>query len=205
MRIAIIVEGKTEDAFLTPLRTFLEGRLQNRMPNLDPFPYDGRIPTENKLRKAVERLLADSRRPADHVIALTDVYTGENPPTFVDAQDAKTKMNRWVGGDPRFHPHVALYDFEAWLVPYWTDLQILAGHNRAAPRRNPENINHNNPPSHRIRELFRMGQNGLDYVKPRDARRILKNKDLMISIQKCAELKAFVNTIISCSGGAMIT
>jgi hypothetical protein len=44
MKIALIVEGRTETAFLPHLRDFLRPRLHD-MPNIDPFPYDGRIPT----------------------------------------------------------------------------------------------------------------------------------------------------------------
>jgi hypothetical protein len=59
------------------------------------------------------------------VIALTDVYTGTDD--FLDAADAKQKMRAWVGKNDRFHPHVAQHDFEAWLLPFWTDIQSLAG------------------------------------------------------------------------------
>src|SRR5262249_25958622 len=118
-----------------------------RMPKLDPFPYDGRLPSGDKLRRVVERLLADGKYPADAVIALTDVYTGSHD--FVDAADAKTKMGAWVGPNNRFYPHAAQYDFEAWLLPFWSEIQKLAGHNRTAPSGAPETVNHNNPPSHR--------------------------------------------------------
>ena len=116
VKIAILVEGQTEMAFKRHLRGFLETRLSGRMPNLDFVPYDGRIPKDQKLRRVVEDLL---RIPpmADAVVALTDIYTGTTD--FVDATDAKAKMRRWVGGESRFHPHVAQYDFEAWLLPYW--------------------------------------------------------------------------------------
>ena len=43
MKITLIVEGKTEKAFLPYLRKFLESRLPNKMPRLDVNPYDGRI------------------------------------------------------------------------------------------------------------------------------------------------------------------
>lgn len=96
MRIAIIVEGKTEKAFKPILHDFLRTRLAGSMPKLDVVPYDGRIPTGNKLKRIVERLLNDAKHPADAVIALTDVYTGTQPPDFESADDAKKKMRGWV-------------------------------------------------------------------------------------------------------------
>jgi hypothetical protein len=146
MKITIIVEGKTEKAFLPFLRQFLDSRLQQKMPKLQPNLYDGRIPTGDKLKRVVENLLK-GKYPSDHIIALTDVYTGSNPPDFINAIDAKNKMRQWVGDEPRFHPHVALHDFEAWLLPYWASVQRLAGHNKKAPNGKPETINHSNPPS----------------------------------------------------------
>src|SRR5580692_9881419 len=116
------------------------------MPRLDPFPYDGRIPREQKLRRVVENLLSHGKPPSDAVIALTDVYTGTND--FNDAADAKQKMRAWVGSEPRFHPHAAQHDFEAWLLPYWSEIQRLAGHNKAAPPGAAEAVNHSHPPAH---------------------------------------------------------
>ncbi len=203
MKISIIVEGKTEKAFLRHLRNFLKTRLAGNMPKLDIFPYDGRIPKEGKLRRVVENLL-QGKQPADYVIALTDVYTGANPPDFIDAQDAKTKMVQWVGNEPRFYPHAAQYDFEAWLLPYWPTIQRLARHNKAAPGRSPESVNHYNPPSNRIKEIFEIGDCRGSYVKPRDAERILRENDLSKAIHQCSELKAFINTILSICGGVLI-
>jgi hypothetical protein len=203
MKITLIVEGKTEKAFLPHLRRFLQGHLGGRMPRLDGNPYHGRIPTEDKLERVVRNLLT-GRNAADHVIALTDVYTGSQPPDFNDANDAKDKMRQWVGKNPRFHPHAAQYDFEAWLLPYWSTIQRLAGHKRAAPGGNPEVVNHNNPPAHRIKAVFEVGRCRESYVKPRDAGRILRENDLSVAINQCSQLKAFVNTIISVSGGQVL-
>jgi len=203
MKIALIVEGKTETAFLPHLRRLLQPRLEGNMPKLDPFPCDGRIPVKDKLKRVVQNLLS-GRNAADHVIALTDVYTGSRPPDFTDALEAKNKMRRWVGAEPRFHPHAAQYDFEAWLLPYWPTIQKLAGHNQAAPGMNPEKINHENPPAHRIKAIFEAGQCRDSYVKPRDAGRILRDNDLSVSIAQCSELKAFLNTIISICSGTII-
>jgi len=112
MKIVMIVEGATEKAFLPYLREYLKKILAGKMPKLDIHPYDGRIPTGAKLKRVVENYLVHQKNPADHVIALTDVYTGSNPPEFKDAADAKAKMWGWVGPEERFHPHAAQYDFD---------------------------------------------------------------------------------------------
>lgn len=138
--------------------------------------------------------------PADAVIALTDVYTGTKPPEFATAEQAKEKMRNWVGKEEHFFPHVALHDFEAWLLPYWGKIQRLTGSNKAAPGANPETVNHCIPPANRLAEVFRTGSKSKSYVKVRDARRILAGEDLMIAINACSELKAFVNRILQVCG-----
>jgi hypothetical protein len=196
MKITILVEGRTEMAFKSHLVDFLKQRLEGRMPRLDMFPYHGRIPKDGDLRRKVE---ASLKSGSDAVIALTDVYTGT--PDFEDATDAKRKMCQWVGPNPRFYPHAAQYDFEAWLLPFWTEIQRLAGHNRTAPPGRPEQVNHNRPPSAHIREVFRIGTCRSDYSKPRDGKRILQGKDLAVAATACPELKAFLNTILTlCEG-----
>lgn len=203
VKITFVVEGRTETAFVPFLREFLKSRLPGRMPRIDPIPYHGRIPTGQKLQRMVANSLSGSKA-ADHVIALTDVYTGTQPPDFQNAADAKAKMRQWVGDEPRFHPHAAQYDFEAWLLPYWSKIQILAGHNKAAPSSKPEAVNHNNPPAYRIKEIFEIGECRDSYVKPRDAARILRENDLSVAIDQCLELKALINTILSVCGGVVI-
>lgn len=186
MKIALIVEGATEKVFIPYLRSFLEDKLPGRMPSLHVCSYDGRIPKNDKLKRIVENLLGGGIT-ADQVIALTDVYTRTSD--FQDASDAKNKMRQWVPGEPRFHPHVAQHDFEAWLLPYWSTIQHLAGHNGAAPQGQPESVNHNNPPARRIADLFARGSCRKHYNKPRDAKRILKGNDLSIAIEALPRIK----------------
>ena len=197
MKIAILVEGATEVAFREKFREFLQGHLGQNMPRLKFIACDGRIPKEGKLKRVVENLLNNDKY--DAVIALTDVYTGTKD--FKDAAEAKAKMTDWAGNNANFYPHTALHDFEAWLLPYWSTIQRLAKHNRSAPSGFPETVNHNKPPAYRIQEIFEIGQCKSSYDKPIHGKAILKNNDLMIAIQACPELKAFVNTIISlCKG-----
>jgi len=163
------------------------------MPKLIARPFHGRLPKKEKLRRSVELNLSE----ADAVIALTDVYTGSND--FKDAEDAKRQMREWVGANPSFHAHVAQYDFEAWLLPYWDEIQKLSGSNRRAPGGHPESVDHNKPPSKWIEEIFRAGGRR-DYIKPVVAARILESQDLTIAAQACPELKAFLDTILGLCG-----
>jgi len=191
-----MVEGATEDVFIPSLRKHLKEKLEGRMPKLVTRKYNGRIPKGKRLHGDVANYLT-GKSAADYVIALTDVYTGSNPPDFKNAEDAKSQMKEWVNNDPRFFPHVAQYEFEAWLLPYWNTVQKLAGHNMKCPGNNPETVNHGKPPSHWLREIFIKGRGGRHYVKSRDAAAILRGKDLQTAIDKCAELRSLMDTIIS--------
>jgi hypothetical protein len=92
MKIALIVEGETEDAFKEALQRFLKENLPSeKMPVLKMLPQGGRVPKEDKLK----RLVRDLCVKYDAVIALTDVYRGTKD--FTDAADAKAKMRQWVG------------------------------------------------------------------------------------------------------------
>ncbi|MBE9230165.1 DUF4276 family protein [Cuspidothrix issatschenkoi LEGE 03284] len=200
MKIAILVEGATETAFKPILLDFLKSRLQE-MPKIKFISHDGRIPKRDKLQRIVDNLLI-GKDAFDAVIALTDVYTGTND--FQDAADAKAKMSDWVGNNPNFYPHVAQHDFEAWLLPYWSRIQKLAISNKSLPGSIPEKVNHGNPPSYRIKEIFETGKCQRSYNKIRDAARILKDQDLMVSINQCPEFKAFINTILKLCQGDLI-
>ena len=201
MRIALIVEGKTERAFLPALRNYLTRTLAGQMPTLKAIPQGGRVPKEDKLKRLVEHLLTEH----DAVIALTDVYTNKDPNhrDFTDAADAKNKMRNWVGDNPNFHPHAAQYDFEAWLLPYWPALQKLARHNRNAPSGRPETVNHDKSPAYHIAQLFESGKSR-SYNKERDAPKILADNDLAVSISQCPELKSLINTILILCGSAAL-
>lgn len=115
MKIAILVEGATEMAFKSKLQEFLQTRLGQQMPRLKFISCKGRIHKEKKLKGVVEKLLT-GEDACDAVIALTDVYTGTKD--FKDAADAKAQMKNWVGNNPKFYPHAASHDFEAWLLPF---------------------------------------------------------------------------------------
>ncbi len=201
-RIAIIVEGATEKVFIPTVRRFLQTQLGGQaMPKLDAVPCHGRIPTHDGLRKKVSLLLS-GKFAADAVVALTDVYTGTSE--FRDAGDAKNKMRNWVGKEPRFYAHAAQHDFEAWLLPFWSDIQRLAGSTAPKASPHPEQVNHGHPPAYHLKEVFRMGNGGRSYVKTRDAARILREQNLAMAAKECPELKAFLNTLLGLCGAKPI-
>lgn len=202
MKIALIIEGETERVFLPYLRDFLNSRLRGNMPRLIPHKYDGRVPKGEKLKRIVGALLRGANPDADHVIALTDVYTGSND--FQSGEEARQRMRSWVGPNERFHPHAAQHDFEAWLLPFWPTIQRLAQHNRTAPAGPPESVNHNHPPSFHIKAIFRTGDGPRHYTKTRDAARILRENDLSVAAAACPGLRAFLNTILRLCDGEPI-
>lgn len=193
-------EGSTEKAFLPTLRTFLYRHLADRMPKLSPRPAHGRLPKGDRLKREVELHL----REHDHVVALTDVYTGSDSQDFTTAADARRKMHEWVGGNPCFHPHAAQYEFEAWLIPYWSKIQTLAKSPQRPPSGAPESVNHGNPPSRVLKGVFGSGAKRIDYLKILHASAILRDQDLIIAANACPELKAMLNTILALSGGKPI-
>ena len=202
MRIVLIVEGRTEEVFLSALKRFLWSRLPpaGEKPRIEANRQDGLIPTGPDLKRLVGRHLSGG---ANAVIALTDVN-----PVFTDATDAKNKMRLWVGDERRFHAHTAQHDFEAWLLPNWDEIKKITGCSRNAPPGNPELVNHNSPPSERVREAFRTGaktKNRRSYVKTRDAKRILDGQDLTVAARQCAELRALLNTIPTLCGSTPIS
>nr|WP_204105929.1 hypothetical protein [Spirulina major] len=70
MKIAILVEGETEMAFKEKLHSFLKPILDQKMPTLKFIPQNGRIPTNDKLKRVVENLLS-GKNAYQAVIALT--------------------------------------------------------------------------------------------------------------------------------------
>jgi len=196
-----MVEGETERAFQQILRRFLDTRLHRGVLTLKFTTFHGALPTGEKLKRIVTIHLTGAKA-YDHVIWLSDVYPGGRH--WKTAAEAKARAREWVGEEPKFHPHVALHDFEAWLLPYWDRIKAHSGSNRREPAANPESVNHSRPPASLLAETYRTGSKGKAYKKPIDAQAILKDQDLLIAINKCPELKAFVNTLLRLAGGIQI-
>ena len=197
-RIAIIVEGATETMFKPAIRRFLQTTLAGQMPRLDFVPQDGRLPKGPALCRLVRNLLRDHNA----VVALTDVYTGTTPPDFTNAADAKRQLRAWVGEEPRFHPHAAQFEVEAWLLPYWPRIQKVAGSTRGAPPGSPETVNHDQPPARLLNAVFGAGTTKRRYSKTRDGSAILRDQNIEVAAAACPELRAFLDTLLQIAKAA---
>lgn len=192
MKIVVLSEGKTETVCKRKFKEFVDEIAKKEgkpLVGLSTKQFKGPI-TEKELKARVKMSLNDSDTVA--VIALTDVY-----PKYKSAGEAKETLRKWVGGEPRFHPHAAQFDFEAWLIPYWDDICKRLGRKKQVPGREPEKINLMKPPSKHLEELYRTANR--HYDKANDAHTILRDKDLTIAAGRCPELKSFLNTILRCA------
>jgi hypothetical protein len=81
----------------------------------------------------------------------------------------KKKMQQWAGNNPKSYPHAARYGFEAWLIPFWHEIQRIADTAIGSRGASPEKIDYDNPPSRRIRRTFQAGSCRGACVKTPDA------------------------------------
>jgi len=195
MKIVVLVEGKTEIALRTKLNEFINDRLKLENKSrigIDTKSFKG-TPDCDQIKDRVEMNLNNPDVIA--VVGLLDVY-----PNFKSAGETKNFLRDCVGDEPRFYPHAAQFDFEAWLMPFWDDICRKLKINKKSPGANPEQINLNKPPSKYLEELYRLAKSRYKYDKIRDAYSILKDKDLTYSAKQCTELKSFLNTLLNCVG-----
>ena len=191
MKIVLLAEGATERAARERLKVFLDERRGDRpRVGLQIRTVDGGLRQRDVFGRCQEYL----RDPqVCGVVALTDVY-----PAFLDAPSARTTVRGWMPNDPRCHSAAALHDFEAWLLCGWDAILARLGIQRAPFGANPETINGDNPPAHRLRDLFQTKRRR--YIKPVDGKLLFDQLDLLNAATRCGELKRFLNTLLSCAG-----
>lgn len=193
MRIVILCEGRTEAALNRGLRELFQQRSGARRVGLETRP----VP-RSKLPRLVERF--GSSDDVAGIIALTDVY-----PDFESADEAKACLVRLAGQSPfieKFRAHVAQFELESWMMPFWDDIAKSIGVEAKKPGEKPEEINHEKPPSKHLKELFRRAkQPRRNYDKVRYASKWLTAKRLGRAAEVCPELKALLTSLLELAGG----
>ncbi|MCH7719816.1 MAG: DUF4276 family protein [Planctomycetes bacterium] len=193
MRVVVICEGKTE-VTLRPAWTKLvqRRRLTKATAAIKTRAMRGPV-CQPKLVRVVGELGAKS--DVAGIIVLTDVYPASS------AQEVMGKINRLVAEAAPKAPcrtHVAQFDVEAWAMPFWDEIAASLGFEASRPRAKPEDINHKNPPSKRLRALYRRA--GYAYDKVRDGRKWLTADRLERAAKDCPQLKDFLNSLLEFAG-----
>jgi hypothetical protein len=200
-KIVVMAEGATEKAALPWVKHFLDVRAGDRPKiRLETNIFNGAL-GESEVRGRAEKFL--SKPDVIGVIALLDLY-----PQFkgVDLVSAKNTVRSWMPEDPRCYVHFAKHDFEAWLLVGWDAIVKQSGAKSGFKPWGawPEQINHDNPPAHRLADLFNRGQPQRKYKKPIDGKKLFEQLDLVEVAKACPEFKAFLNTLLSLAAYAPI-
>ncbi|MCH7702092.1 MAG: DUF4276 family protein [Planctomycetes bacterium] len=88
-------------------------------------------------------------------------------------------------------------------MPFWDEIAASLGFKASRPKAKPEDINHKNPPSKRLRALYRRA--GYAYDKVRDGRKWLTADRLERAAKDCPQLKDFLNSLLEFAGAEKLT
>ena len=194
-KTVLLVEGKTEQALKTVLKDFLDDQCTTAgkpRVRLETKPLDSRLLKKEKLGLRVKKNL--ERDDVLGVVALVDVVAAGNP--FKDAAEAIEFLRSCHPDDKRYRCHAAQHDFEAWLLPYWDFITKRVGVHQKSPGNQPENVNHDRPPSKVLEDLYQRAKPPRKYNKPVEALAILRGQDLLVSAKKCPQFAAFLQTLL---------
>src|SRR5438445_700924 len=90
-----------------------------------------------------------------------------------------------------------------WLLVGWEAILRQARIERKKPwGANPEDIDRDKPPAHRLRELFQNEGKRSDrrYSKPIDGKKLFEALDLVEVARRCPEFKSFLNCLLELAG-----
>lgn len=175
-RLAIVVEGQTELNFVNQL---LQPHLSNL--HITPINLRGGI-TVNKIQRDVKNLI----RQFDFVTTLVDFY-GFHRRGQKSIDDLQTEIKNGFGNT--FIPYIQKYEFEALI---FSDLSVLNrrfGKQTVCKIHNPEDINHDKPPSKIISDQHNR------YNKHLDGPKILKEIGLIKIRENCPRFNGWVSEL----------
>ncbi len=197
MKVVVLCEGKTEAALRTALAGFVNRHATDARGGIATKPVPGKLAGQ-KFRTQVRLNCAQS--DVLGVIGLTDVYG-----VFESGAQAKQALQETIAGignAEKFRPHVAQFELEAWLMPFWDEIAATLRVKVKKPGGRPEEIDKQKPPSRHLKELFRRAKK--DYDKVRYASKWLTADRLEIAAQSCPELKAFLNALLELAGAELL-
>jgi Domain of unknown function (DUF4276) len=191
--INIICEGRSEVSLRKPISEWLKSKGIERSPKIVFHPIDGSLYNSGKAKALVHQYV--NICGLQQTIVLTDFHDGVH--IFSSIDEAKSEYRRFFSLGDQLPVFFAVYEFEAWLIPYWAKLAAIAGAKMNKPRTPPEKINSSKKPSKWLSDLFEKGDRNIKYNKVKHANSIFQHEPLSIAIEECDNLKAFTHYILS--------
>jgi len=205
VRFVVLVEGDTERRMLGRLLGCWlnkEGRLGSKV-GVHAESVGGCPATAPEtVRRAATHLTAPKRSDVIAVAALSDWYTPDQglqrdvPKETADPIAwAASRLERKANLGPRFRAFFAVHEIEAWL---WSQPDVLprdVAAAVAADKRAPEEVNENEPPSHRLKRLYRKHFNR-DYRKVADGANLFRELRPEVAYDRCPHLAKMLDWML---------
>jgi Domain of unknown function (DUF4276) len=197
VRIVLFVEGETERYLPEFLARWTEPKLANRIA-IKAVNFGG---VGNYMKYFAERSrLALEQSEVIAVVGLIDFYGSglPYPDGTIHKQYAwaKHELEKQVNR-PRFRQHFAVHETEAWLL---SDPRIfpreVVPHLPTATT--PETVNTQQPPSRRLRDLYRLRLNRT-YNKPLEGSTLFRKLNPDIAYGSCPHLKLLLDELLTLS------
>jgi len=194
VRIVLYVEGDTERSLPEFFARWLNPKLQEAI-QIRSVVFHG---VGNYLKEFSSRAKLDLTVPqVKAIFGLIDFFGSTLPYPDGTTREkyawAKRELEARVD-HPRFRQHFAVHDTEAWLL---SDTQIfpreIVPH---LPRtQNPESINFQHPPSHRLKTIYHQRMNR-KYEKPIEGSSLFRKLDPELACARCPHLKLLLEDIL---------
>jgi hypothetical protein len=197
MKIVVLCEGYTERAVVSDLFSrWLNPRVSERI-GIKPVRFNG-----------WKQLVDDAPRKAGFhlrdpkvlgVIALLDLYG----PTFYP-EHLKSSEERRIWGtkhlkdhleDPRYRPHFAVHEVEAWILAQPDILDPKVRRKLPGKAVNPEVVNSNQPPAKLLDDIY-SEVFGKGYKKVVEGNKLFSKLDPEIVYEKCPAFKALADDLL---------
>jgi len=204
MRFILFAEGYTEKFLPQFFKRWLDARLKKPV-GFQFVRFRGWGDFVSKVAERAPRYLAGAQaKDVVAVIGLLDLYG----PDFVLRTATQLQEERYrlavkhVGGlvqHPKFRMHFAVHEVEAWIL---SQPRVLPrGVAKMIPKRKPESINFDEPPSKLLNRLYRKDL-GLGYKKLSYGAQLFRKLDPSIAATKCPHLDALLNDMLSLAKAA---
>jgi hypothetical protein len=140
--------------------------------------------------------LALDKGGIDHVFALVDLFPGHTDAESLRQELKQRVESRWHS---QFHAHVAVHDFEAWVLASREELGKRLGIADLHGFNSPEIVNDQKPPAEHLKELFIRHKR--TYQKEVDGPAILRRTTPVTIARQCPNFQLFYQDLFACIEG----